>query len=671
MRKLRISKRALRPSSLHLRAYNKKLRVLGGLTVMVEFKGQEHHLHLVVVKGASIGLLGRDWFKSMGIRLSGVHSVCEPSRTGSKKKTGLIKKYSSVFEPGLGTSKMPPVRIEVNPAALPRFLKPRHVPFALRPKVNEALDRGWNLNDYVPRRLLQAVCTAANLPYGDVQDEAISRINSGNNTHTISTLNRQCVSTYVRIKAIVIGEKNLDMTPYVAAPDDAIKRVVYNTYDIGTPEEVRQGFINLNPNIAALNARRIGKSRSILITFGEKKLPRQVFYWGSVFIVYPYRKRVETCYNIRKTAHRTDMCHKTRLKRCCRRGEGHPDPPEGELPAHKPKGIYFVGKKKNGGTTSPYDKKRRKEPPFTGAVDRMKNCIGGDSEDNKWKTIASTSKHRTPKAVYLLRHRDYEVLKKIVLEELRLSAAEYQRRFQSATKRASETWKAFTTRLRSYANFYVDARGAKSFEDLLELLVADQLKAGLNEEANKYVKLREGEKWFRADELARLLQTFEEAAGEGSAQRRGSGLRPIEQKGAAKGELNKPLNAQGSVKPRVEEPRKGKLVKAAQKSAPRGECFRCGDSTHYAAHCPLLREETKIKSVGPANGDRLAARVALDDSCSLRTNLREVKLDCSGKVIDAIVDTGADITVIRESSVPEELVTPHGSVELVSAFGEK
>ncbi|KAK8770796.1 hypothetical protein V5799_012739 [Amblyomma americanum] len=243
--------------------------------------------------------------------------------------------------------------------------------------------RGWNLNDYVPRRLLQAVCTAANLPYGDIQDEDISRINSGNNTYTISTLNRQCVSTYVRIKAIVIGEKNLDMTPYVAAPDDAIKRVVYNTYDIGTPEEVRQGFINLNPNIAALNARRIGKSRSILITFGEKKLPRQVFYWGSVFIVYPYRKRVETCYNIRKTAHGTDMCHKPRLKRCCRCGEGHPDPPEGELPAHKPKGIYFVGKKKNGGTTSPYDKKRRKEPPFTGAVDRMKNCIGGDSEDNK------------------------------------------------------------------------------------------------------------------------------------------------------------------------------------------------------------------------------------------------------------------------------------------------
>ncbi|XP_050033480.2 uncharacterized protein [Dermacentor andersoni] len=118
MRKLRISKRALRSSSLHLRAYNnKELRVLGELTVTVEFRGQEHRLRLVVVKGASIGLIGRDWFKSLGIGLSGVHSVCERSRTGSKGTTALLKKHSSVFEPGLGTSKGPPIRIEVNPAA--------------------------------------------------------------------------------------------------------------------------------------------------------------------------------------------------------------------------------------------------------------------------------------------------------------------------------------------------------------------------------------------------------------------------------------------------------------------------------------------------------------------------------------------------------------------------
>ena len=54
----------------------------------------------------------------------------------------LLNKYAgSVFKPGLGKLKGITAKLMLRPESTPRFLKPRPMPYSLRPKVEETLNR--------------------------------------------------------------------------------------------------------------------------------------------------------------------------------------------------------------------------------------------------------------------------------------------------------------------------------------------------------------------------------------------------------------------------------------------------------------------------------------------------------------------------------------------------
>ncbi|XP_072141607.1 uncharacterized protein [Dermacentor andersoni] len=129
----------------------------------------------------------------------------------------------------------------------------------------------------------------------------------------------------------------------------------------------------------------------------------------------------------------------------------------------------------------------------------------------------------TERVRYLLRSlndeecTDYETVKKAVLDELKLTPAEYLGRFEKASKRKEETWAQFASRARTYLAYYLQSRNANTKEAMTELMVADRMKASLSSEALEYVLLREGEEWFKPVEVAKVLETFEQAKGKGRA----------------------------------------------------------------------------------------------------------------------------------------------------------
>ena len=108
---------------------------MGTLTVRVHHGGQDINLPLTVVKGNGPSLLGRDWLEHLR---TDWEQVCQISASALER---LLDHKKKLFEPGLGTLQGFRAKIHVNPAATPKFCKPRQVPYAMRAKVETELDR--------------------------------------------------------------------------------------------------------------------------------------------------------------------------------------------------------------------------------------------------------------------------------------------------------------------------------------------------------------------------------------------------------------------------------------------------------------------------------------------------------------------------------------------------
>ena len=128
-------------SELTLDTHNvPRLRTYAGTTieplwqayVNVYHNSQQHRLPGIIVPGSGHNLLGRDWLAVLKMNWAKVYQV---------EKVDFLKPYESVSSEGMGTLKGMKAKLYVDDTVKPRFCKPRPVPFALRAKVEDELDR--------------------------------------------------------------------------------------------------------------------------------------------------------------------------------------------------------------------------------------------------------------------------------------------------------------------------------------------------------------------------------------------------------------------------------------------------------------------------------------------------------------------------------------------------
>ncbi|XP_060100277.1 uncharacterized protein K02A2.6-like, partial [Heteronotia binoei] len=90
---------------------------------------------VLVVKNHLTNLLGLDWFKPLGIEIRGVN------KTAGVDFNKVCEEFPAVFDGTLGCYTGPPVTLHLDPTVRPIRLKARRVPFALKPKIEEELDK--------------------------------------------------------------------------------------------------------------------------------------------------------------------------------------------------------------------------------------------------------------------------------------------------------------------------------------------------------------------------------------------------------------------------------------------------------------------------------------------------------------------------------------------------
>lgn len=130
----------LKHSTLELKTYTgQQMDIVGETSIQVNYEQQQsQELNLVVVKGNGPTLLGRNWLKHFRLDWNGIKSVISQQ---NNHLNVLLKEYQDLFTDELGTIKPFKARLAVDSMAEPRFYRPRPVPFAMRPVVEEELDR--------------------------------------------------------------------------------------------------------------------------------------------------------------------------------------------------------------------------------------------------------------------------------------------------------------------------------------------------------------------------------------------------------------------------------------------------------------------------------------------------------------------------------------------------
>ena len=128
------------PSSTNLKTYTgEQLSIKGVINVTVKYENQCHSFQLTVVKGSGPSLLGRDWLLKIKLNWEKLHLNYLQHK--ALKLEDVLNCHNVLFKDELGLVQSTQAKLHVDPQSQPKYFRPRPIPYALRGKVEQELER--------------------------------------------------------------------------------------------------------------------------------------------------------------------------------------------------------------------------------------------------------------------------------------------------------------------------------------------------------------------------------------------------------------------------------------------------------------------------------------------------------------------------------------------------
>ncbi|GFU96730.1 retrovirus-related Pol polyprotein from transposon 412 [Trichonephila clavipes] len=135
----KISNKQIKPTNIVFKTYKgDSIIPLGYVTVRVQYKNQKVNLNLYIVKENLDTILGREWLYKVHLDWPAIKAFRAKTE---QNLNNLLREYKDIFDDTLGEINNYEAKLKLRHGVKPIFCRVRTVPFALKGRVENEIDR--------------------------------------------------------------------------------------------------------------------------------------------------------------------------------------------------------------------------------------------------------------------------------------------------------------------------------------------------------------------------------------------------------------------------------------------------------------------------------------------------------------------------------------------------